>query len=211
MNGAEALGEYERRLQHAGFDLVAGVDEVGRGALAGPLVAAAVVLPPGFDTVGLRDSKLLSATEREEWSDRILATAVAVAVVSARPDRIDRDGLHVTNLRLLHRAVTSLPVVPDFVLADGFPLRLAVPHLSVKQGDDTCSSVAAASVVAKVARDRTMGRYHRRYPVYGFDAHKGYGTPEHRAALARHGPCPIHRLSFNGVGSTAPARGGEAP
>jgi ribonuclease HII len=194
------IDHFERRLQAGGFASIAGVDEVGRGALAGPLVAAAVILPPGFDCEGLKDSKALTPADREEWDGRIRRRAVAISLAKAYPARIDRYGLHVTNLALLRQAARSLPVTPDFVLSDGFRLRgLRVPTLSVKKGDATCASVAAASIVAKVFRDRMMERYHRRYPVYGFDHHRGYGTPTHRAAIARYGPCPIHRMSFKGM------------
>jgi ribonuclease HII len=194
------IDHFERRLHAGGFACIAGVDEVGRGALAGPLVAAAVILPEGFDCRGLKDSKALSPEDRDEWDQRIRARAIALTLARAFPSRIDRRGLHVTNLALLRQAARTLPVTPDFVLSDGFRLRgLAVPTLSVKKGDATCASVAAASIVAKVFRDRMMERYHRRYPVYGFDHHRGYGTPSHRAAIARYGPCPIHRMSFKGM------------
>jgi ribonuclease HII len=194
------LDHYERRLRAEGFRLVAGVDEAGRGALAGPLVAAAVILPPEFDIEGLRDSKELTALQRDTWYARITRHAVSVAVCRAQPTRIDHRGLHVTNLWLLRRALRALDVTPDFALSDGFPLpAVKLPHLSVKKGDATCATVAAASVVAKVTRDRAMDRYHRRFPQYGFDRHRGYGTAEHRAAIARVGPSPIHRMSFKGV------------
>lgn len=195
-----ALGGYERRLRDAGFELVAGADEAGRGALAGPLVAAAVILPADFDCDGLNDSKLLTPVQRDHWFDRIRAGAVAVSVCRALPRRIDHRGLHVSNKSLLGQAVGRLPVRPDFALMDGFaPRGMRVPHLSMKKGDAVCSSVAAASVIAKVTRDRIMDRYHRRYPQYGFDRHRGYGTPTHRAAIARWGPSPIHRMSFRGM------------
>jgi ribonuclease HII len=195
-----SIDRYERRLHAEGFRLVAGVDEAGRGALAGPLVAAAVILPEGFDCDGLADSKDLSPEQRDEWFDRIRSAAVSISVSRAFPRRIDHRGLHVSNLALLRAAVRTLPVRPDFVLADGFALRgIRLPHLSIKKGDAVMASVAAASVVAKVTRDRTMDRYHRRFPQYGFDRHRGYGTPSHRAAIARYGPSPIHRMSFKGM------------
>jgi ribonuclease HII len=194
------IDQYERRLRAEGFALIAGVDEAGRGALAGPLVAAAAILPDHFSVDGLRDSKQLTALQRDQWFDRIVAGAVAIAVVRAFPRRIDHRGLHVSNLKLLRQALIRLPVQPDFVLTDGFHLRgMRWPNLSVKKGDAVCASVAAASVVAKVTRDRIMQRYHRRFPEYGFDQHRGYGTAEHRAAIARFGPSPIHRLSFKGL------------
>jgi len=195
------LGRYERRLREEGFRTIAGVDEAGRGALAGPMVAAAVVLPADFDLDGIGDSKALTAHRREACFERIVAGAVAVSVCRVMPSRIDRRGLHRSNLWLLGRAVTKLPMRPDYVLSDGYAIpRLDVPHLSIKKGDAVTASVAAASIVAKVTRDRMMDRYHRRFPDYGFDRHRGYGTAGHFEALARLGPSPIHRLSFRGVG-----------
>lgn len=195
------LDHYERQLRAEGFRLIAGVDEAGRGALAGPLLAAAVILPKGFVVEGLADSKLLTPLQRDAWFDRIRDGAVSVAVCRSFPRRIDSRGLHVSNLRLLRLAVKALDIRPDFVISDGFPLPgVRLPRLSIKKGDAVTASVAAASVVAKVTRDRMMDRYHRRYPRYGFDRHRGYGTPSHRAAIARYGPCPIHRMSFKGMG-----------
>lgn len=194
------IDHYERQLHAEGFRLVAGVDEAGRGALAGPLVAAAVILPELFDPDGLADSKVLSPGQREDWFGRIRSVAVSVAVCRAFPRRIDHRGLHVSNLALLRAAIRSLDVCPDFVLTDGFVLRgVRLPHLSIKKGDAVTASVAAASVIAKVTRDRIMDRYHRRFPQYGFDHHRGYGTASHRAAIARYGPSPIHRMSFKGM------------
>jgi ribonuclease HII len=194
------LDYYERRLRAQGFALVAGVDEAGRGALAGPLVAGAVILPAEFEIQGLRDSKLLTAAQRAEWFERIRAQAVSVAVCRAFPRRIDRRGLHVSNLALLRRALYALDVRPDFVLMDGFALPgIRIPHLSMRKGDMVTASVAAASVIAKVTRDRIMDRYHRRFPQYGFAQNRGYGTGLHRAAIARYGPSPIHRMSFKGL------------
>jgi ribonuclease HII len=194
------IDQYERRLRAVGFALIAGTDEAGRGALAGPMLAAAVILPEGFDCSGLRDSKALTAIQRDEWYERITAEAVAFSVARAFPRRIDHRGLHVSNLKLLRQALNRLPVAPDFVLSDGFRLRgIRCPDLAVKKGDEVCASVAAASIVAKVTRDRIMTRYHRRFPVYGWAENKGYGTPGHREAIAEHGPSPIHRLSFKGL------------
>jgi ribonuclease HII len=194
------IDHYERQLHAAGFLRVAGVDEAGRGALAGPLVAAAVILPESFQCVGLADSKVLTPEHRDHWFDRIQAQAVSVSVCRAFPRRIDHWGLHVSNLALLRAAIRKLDADPDFVLTDGFALRgVRAPHLSIKKGDAVTASVAAASVIAKVTRDRIMDRYHRRFPQYGFDHHRGYGTPTHRAAIARYGPSPIHRMSFKGM------------
>jgi len=194
------LDRYERALREQGFARVAGVDEAGRGALAGPLVAAAVILPEGFDREGIDDSKLLTANQREVCFQRIVAVAV-VAVCKAEPAAIDGRGLHRSNLALLRRAARRLRPEPDYVLTDGFPVpRMGFPSLSIKKGDAVTASVAAASIVAKVTRDRIMDRMHRRYPEFGFDHNRGYGTPDHLEALGRLGPTPIHRLSFAGVG-----------
>ena len=194
------LGRYERGLRAQGFRLIAGVDEAGRGALAGPLVAAAVILPDPFDLDGINDSKVLTALQREAAYRRIVRDAVAWSACRCTPDRIDRRGLHKTNVWLLRRCVARLGVAPDYVLTDGFPVkRLGVPNLSIKKGDAVTASVAAASIVAKVTRDRIMDRYHRRYPAYGFDHNRGYGTAEHRDAIRAFGPSPIHRFSFKGL------------
>jgi ribonuclease HII len=194
------IDHYERQLRDRGFTALAGVDEAGRGALAGPLVAAAVILPEWFELEGLEDSKLLTRKQRERAYERVAEEAVAFAVCKAMPRRIDRAGLHRTNLALLRRALRKLPVTPEFVLTDGFPLkRLGIPSLGLRKGDVVTASVAAASVVAKVTRDRIMDRYHRRYPEYGFDTNRGYGTERHWEALWRLGPTPIHRRSFNHV------------
>lgn len=193
-------GRLEARLNQVGFDLVAGADEVGRGALAGPLVAAAVILPPDAAIEGLRDSKLCTRRQRERIAIEIHAMALAVSIVRVRPDRIDRDGLQRCNLQALRRALNKLEVIPDFVLLDAFPLqRLSWPTLAVKKADVVSNNVAAASIVAKVHRDRVMRRYHRKYKGYGFDTNVGYGTSEHWAALKRLGPSEIHRRSFFGV------------
>jgi ribonuclease HII len=194
------IDHYERQLRQRGFRLIAGVDEAGRGALAGPLVAGAVILPDTFDPEGLEDSKLLTRRQRERAYERVTREAVAWSVCRAMPTRIDRAGLHRTNLALLRRALRTLPVRPEFVLADGFPLkRFPLPALSVRKGDVVTMSVAAASVIAKVTRDAIMDRYHRRFPDFGFDSNRGYGTERHWEALWRFGPTPIHRRSFNHV------------
>jgi ribonuclease HII len=196
------LDHYERRLRAQGFSRVAGIDEAGRGALAGPLVVAAVILPEGFDLDGVDDSKALTAQQRERAYGRIVEGAIAWSVSKALPRRIDHRGLHRSNLALFRAVIRELPTEPDYVLADGYPLRgFPLPHLSIKKGDAVMASVAAASIVAKVTRDAIMQRYHRRFPAYGFAQNKGYGTPGHRAALLRLGPTPIHRHSFQGIAS----------
>jgi ribonuclease HII len=194
------LGHYERQLRAQGFARIAGVDEAGRGALAGPLVAAAVILPEGFDLDGIRDSKVLTRLQREAAFHRIMAEAV-VSIVHVTPAEIDRRGLHRCNIALLRKAPCSLEPEPDYVLTDGFaPRRMPCPTLAVKKGDAVSASIAAASIVAKVTRDREMDRLHRRHPRFGFDHNRGYGTPDHLEALDRLGPTRIHRLSFAGVG-----------
>ncbi|MGZ8566207.1 MAG: ribonuclease HII [Actinomycetota bacterium] len=200
---SEDLDRYEAELRRQGFVRIAGADEVGRGALAGPLVAAAVILPEGFDRTGIRDSKLLTPDQREEQYARITASCVHT-VRKIEPAVIDERGLHRSNLALLRRCVRALDEIPDYVLTDGFPVsRMPCPSLGVKKGDMVAASIAAASIVAKVTRDRIMRRLHRRYPDFGFRDNKGYGTPEHWAALDRLGPTPVHRLSFAGVGQVS--------
>ena len=197
----EDLDRYERRLRAEGFARIAGVDEVGRGALAGPLVAAAVILPEDFDREGIRDSKELTAKQRDECYVRIVAGAIAYAVVKVQPPMIDARGLHRSNIALLRRAIRALEPKPDYALVDGFPVpRMPCMSLSIKKGDAVTASVAAASIVAKVTRDRIMDRLHRRFPEFGFAHNRGYGTPEHLDVLDRLGPCEQHRLSFAGVG-----------
>src|SRR5918999_4000511 len=196
----DAAGLLEAELVDAGFTHVAGADEVGRGALAGPLVAAAVILPPGAELPGLRDSKMCTAAQRERLAREIRRVALSVSVVKVRSDRIDRRGLNPCNLDALRRALKGLSVTPDYVLVDAFRIRrLPWPGLAVKKADVVSKSVAAASVVAKVHRDAAMRRYHRRFPAYGFDTNVGYGTRAHWEALDRLGPCDIHRRSFYGV------------
>ncbi len=197
------LARFERTLRAQGFVRVAGVDEAGRGALAGPLVAAAVVLPGGFGLDGIRDSKQLSPAQRRDAFARI-ASGAAVAVVQVTPAAIDVRGLHRCNIALLRKAACELDPEPDYVLSDGFaPPRMPFPTLAIKKGDTVSASVAAASIMAKVTRDRIMDRLHRRYPAFGFDHNRGYGTPGHLDALERLGPTDVHRLSFAGVGQPA--------
>ena len=194
-------GAYEAVLQEQGFHHVAGADEAGRGALAGPLVAAAVVLPAGWIPEGLNDSKLVAPTERERLYGEIVANALAVAVHRVSPARVDQIGIQRANLHALREALHKLaPHRPDYVLVDGFRLpRLGVPALRVVKGDQVCTSVAAASIIAKVTRDRLMVNAARRYPGYAFESNKGYRAPEHLAALWRLGPCEYHRRCFNPV------------
>lgn len=187
----------ERDAIRKGLWPLAGVDEVGRGPLAGPVVAAAVILDPKAVPEGLCDSKALSAIRREELFIEIAASALAIGVASATAIEIDAINIRQATLLAMRRAVKALAVVPVSVLVDGNdPPALACTCEAVVQGDASIASIAAASIIAKVTRDRMMARLCRRYSVYGFSRHVGYGTPEHRAALQEHGPCPEHRYSF---------------
>lgn len=188
----------ERALLRRDVRPVAGVDEVGRGPLAGPVCAAAVVLDPDRRPRGLADSKTLGAPAREALAEAIFETAISVSVAFASAAEIDRINIRQATLLAMRRAVGGLAVRPAFALVDGndLPADLACEGRTVIRGDATCASIAAASIVAKVARDRMMIRLCRLHPVYGFSRHVGYGTPEHLAALAANGPCEAHRMSF---------------
>jgi len=207
------LAAYEIVLARAGFAPVAGIDEAGRGACAGPLVVAAVVLDPASirRMPGLADSKLLSPQAREDAYQQVLRRAIDWHVVVIGSDQIDATGLHVCNVSGMRRACAGLRAKPGYVLTDGFPVRgLGAPALAVWKGDRVTASVAAASVLAKVSRDRMMRDLHERYPQYGFDRHKGYVTDEHVSALAEHGPSPVHRYSFVNVVRAAAQTGPNA-
>ena len=196
------LWAYERALERAGLTPVAGADEAGRGACAGPLVVAAAVLPTGRRGLvpELADSKLLTPETRNRVYDQVLRRALAWSVVVIPPGEVDRIGLHVCNVQGMRRALLQLDVSPAYVLTDGFPIRgLPSPALAVWKGDRVSASIAAASVIAKVTRDRIMERMHDRFPTYDFHLHKGYVTPEHNAALDEHGPCDEHRFSYVNV------------
>jgi ribonuclease HII len=188
----------ERRLLERGIWPVAGIDEAGRGPLAGPVAAAAVILGPCNVPLGLNDSKRLSPTVREELYDVIMLRALAVAVAFASAEEIDRINIRQAVFCAMRRAVAALTLVPCHVLIDGsdVPPNLPVAAESIVKGDATVASIAAASIIAKVTRDRLMRRYGDLYPAYGFGAHFGYATKAHLAAIAAHGPCPLHRLSF---------------
>src|SRR5215213_8695540 len=196
------LWAMERSLRRRGFSAVAGADEAGRGACAGPLVAAACVLPAGKRgrVPGLADSKMLTAAARERVYAEVVDRAVAWSVVVIPVADLDARGMHVTNIEALRRAVSNLDPGPDYVLTDGFPVPgLARPTLAVWKGDRVAACVAAASVLAKVSRDRMMLELHERWPEYDFAGHKGYITDAHSAALDRYGPCPEHRMRFINV------------
>ena len=192
-----AMRTLENALRRAGFVHVAGVDEVGRGCLAGPVVAAAVVLHPDRHIPGVCDSKLVPAAERERLCERILSHAIAWAVAQAEPVEIDRINIHQASLRAMQRAILQLAPLPDIVLVDAFRVPdLPMAQRGVVHGDRRCSAIAAASIVAKVSRDRQMLELHVRDPRYGFDRHKGYATADHLEAVARHGYSEAHRRSF---------------
>src|SRR5216117_4122544 len=197
MTRVPAMRTLENALRRVGFAHVAGVDEVGRGCLAGPVVAAAVVLHPGKHIPGVCDSKLVRAVERERLHDIIIRQAIAWAVASAEPTEIDRVNIHQASLRAMQRAILALVPLPDVVLVDAFRVPdLPMAQRGVLHGDRRCSAIAAASIVAKVTRDRQMLELHSRDPRYGFDRHKGYATADHLDAVARFGYSDIHRRSF---------------
>src|SRR4051812_12307129 len=202
VRGAAGLYGYGRAPPRRGLWPVAGTDEAGRGACAGPLVVGAVVLPEGKrgQVPGLADSKLLTPAARERVYAQVLRRAMAWSAVVIPAPEVDRLGLHVCNLMGMRRALAQLAVNPAYVLTDGFPVPgTGVPGLAVWKGDRVAACIAAASVVAKVTRDRIMVEMHERWPQYQFDEHKGYVTPEHQAALREHGPCPEHRFSYVNV------------
>jgi ribonuclease HII len=197
MSRVPAMRTLENALRRAGFVYVAGVDEVGRGCLAGPVVAAAVVLHPDRHIPGVCDSKAVPAAERERLYDMIIARALAWAVGEADPSEIDRINIHQASLRAMQRAVIALVPLPDFVLVDAFRVPdLPMAQRGVPHGDRRCSAIAAASIIAKVTRDRQMLELHARDPRYGFDRHKGYATADHLEAVARFGYSAVHRRSF---------------
>jgi ribonuclease HII len=190
--------ESEKHLRARGFSLIAGVDEAGRGPLAGPVVAAAVVLPPGFHHDVLRDSKKLSAKQRERLYGEITGhSEIAWSMSVVGNDEIDRINILRATHAAMQRACEALPQRPDHVLIDGLPVKgFPVAQTALVKGDALSFSIAAASIVAKVTRDRLMLDFDREYPAYGFAQHKGYGTALHLERLRQHGPCPIHRRTF---------------
>jgi ribonuclease HII len=203
MDGAERLQnplEYEERFWSRGLSRVAGVDEAGRGPLAGPVVAAAVVLPKGLSIPGATDSKKLSPSRRETLAAEIFREARGVGLGAASVREIDRLNILVGTRLAMARALAQLKPIPDHIVVDGLPVSgLEWEHEAVVGGDGRVHSVGCASILAKVIRDRLMVRLSQRYPGYGWESNKGYGTEEHRQALDRLGPTPHHRLSFGGV------------
>ncbi len=192
--------DYERGFWSRGRLRVAGVDEVGRGPLAGPVVAAAVILPPEHRVEGAADSKTLGAIHRESLAREILAVAVAVGIGAASVREIERVNILRATTLAMERALRALSTVPDHVVVDGLPVRgLSRGHEAVVGGDGRVHSIACASIVAKVTRDRLMRRLASRYPAYGWATNVGYGTPQHLQALREFGPSPHHRRTFGGV------------
>jgi ribonuclease HII len=190
---------FERKLQKRSLWPVAGIDEAGRGPLAGPVAAAAVILDPNDLPQGLNDSKLLTADVREQLYDEIMSRAIAVSVAFSSAAEIDSLNIRRATHAAMCRALEALAIAPRYVLIDGndLPLKLICPGEAIVKGDMLSVSIAAASIVAKVTRDRLMRRLCQHYPLYGFSRHAGYGTKAHLAAIAEHGPCPYHRLSFS--------------
>jgi len=192
--------QFEVLVRRQGFRTIAGVDEAGRGPLAGPVVAAAVVLPEGWIIPGVDDSKKLAEAMRNRLYDRIMNEAVSVGVGISDNQTIDRINILQATLRAMESAVQELSIHPDCLLIDGISkISLNIHQKTIKKGDSLSQSIAAASIIAKVTRDRIMEEFDRRYPEYGFAGHKGYGSASHLAAIAEFSPCPIHRLTFRGV------------
>jgi ribonuclease HII len=191
---------FEREARECGYEAIAGLDEAGRGPLAGPVVAAVVMLPVRCRLPGLNDSKVVPASDRDRLHDLIRKRAVAVGIGSATEREIDVLNILEATRLAMRRAIHALPRIPDFLLLDAITLPgIRLPQRPIIKGDGFSVSIAAASIMAKVTRDRLMTEYDRRYPRYNFGGHKGYATPEHLRLLAQHGPCEAHRHSFRPV------------
>lgn len=202
-----SLYTYENQALEEGFRIVAGVDEAGRGPLAGPVSIAAVILPKGLYLPHLNDSKKLSPKLRDELFAEINENAIAIGTALVDAATIDRVNIYQATINGMYEAIFQLQPQPDKVLIDAVQLeRLPMPSLSIIKGDAKSASIAAASIIAKVTRDRLMDEYDREYPQYGFSRHKGYGTAEHIEAIRKYGPCPIHRKSFEPIKSILESR-----
>jgi len=197
---AQPMDFFEKMYYRRGYHRIAGVDEVGRGPLAGPVVAAAVILPKDGIELELFDSKQISPKKREELYPPILKGALGVGIGVVGQEEIDRINILQATLKAMALAIQNLPILPDFILIDGSQgITLPVPQKTIRKGDQLCNSIAAASIVAKVTRDRMMLECHQQYPLYNFARHKGYGTKEHRRAIEKFGICELHRKTFRGV------------
>ncbi|MGA8943535.1 MAG: ribonuclease HII [Thermoactinomyces sp.] len=204
----ERLWHYEKLYRKQGLKRIAGIDEAGRGPLAGPVVAAAVILPEHFQAEGLNDSKQLTREERQRLKERIEAEATAIGIGMVHADAIDRSNILQATYQAMRIAVSQLDPAPDIVLVDAVTIpNLAIPQHGIIKGDSLSHSIAAASVIAKTVRDEWMSNMAEEYPVYGFAKNMGYGTSEHLKALRKYGPSPIHRRSFAPVRSVLEQRG----
>ncbi|KFO67715.1 ribonuclease HII [Smithella sp. SCADC] len=193
-----SMDTFEKIAYQEGYQIIAGIDEAGRGPLAGPVVAAAVILPPGYLNSEIKDSKKLSAGKREELYEIINKEAVAIGMMVVDADIIDRVNILQATLQAMRDAVLELPASPDFLLIDGNQrIPILTPQKPIVKGDSLSISIAAASIIAKVSRDRIMEMYHRQFPQYNFQQNKGYGTKEHLDAIKQFGICKIHRKSFH--------------
>ena len=195
------FSKYELSSIPPDIKLFCGVDEAGRGPLAGPVVAAAVIFPSDVKLEGIADSKTLTPAKRESLTGEITIKAIAWGIGTASPEEIDAMNILEASRLAMKRAVSELNPHPEFCLIDGYPIPdWDFPYKGIIKGDAKCFTIAAASILAKVHRDKLMAELHKIYPVYGFDRHKGYPTEAHREALRIHGPCPVHRKSFNLLG-----------
>lgn len=191
------LDNFEKELYSKGVGLIAGIDEAGRGPLAGPVVAAAVILPRCAGLSGIRDSKKLTPKQRDRFYEKIMKVAVAHGVGIIEPEEIDKVNIFRASLKAMRVAVDNLSVNPEYLLIDGpYGIEHSIPQQPIKKGDELSRSIAAASIIAKVTRDRIMCEMERVYPKFGFSVHKGYGTVKHFEELASNGPTPIHRRTF---------------
>ncbi len=188
---------FEYQLWQKGYHYVAGIDEAGRGCLAGPVVAAAVIFPVGIKLNGVEDSKKLSPKIREKYFLKIQKKALAISIALGMPEEIEKFNILGASLRTMKRAILGLKIKPDYILIDGpYNPDIDIPYICIIHGDSKCFSIAAASIIAKVYRDQIMTTYHALFPCYNFKQNKGYPTLEHKAAIMKYGPCYLHRLNF---------------
>jgi len=191
--------KYEKNLWQKGYKIIVGIDEAGCGPWAGPLVAAAVILPTNKRLNKINDSKLLSIKLRERLCEKIYYEALDISLAIIDSNEIDRIGIRKANLKAMEKALNGLKIRPDYVLTDAYKINICLPQKAIIKGDMVSLSIAAASIVAKVERDKSMLELHRRYPVYRFDKHMGYGTRLHHKMLKKHGPSEVHRYSFKPI------------